>query len=289
LTENGRKRYIYKDWLTGWMHLATNGPCPPVVHRDGGLRRKTPRRPVRVPLPPRRKDCLSMDDIKHIALETFQAVLPIAVLVVALMLVFVDGSGQMILQFLAGVVMVTVGLGLFLLGVKVGLLPLGEAIGSELPQRGSLVLLMLLTLFIGFAATVAEPDVRVLAYQIDAVSDGEISKRVLVTFVGIGVGVFLAIAAARVVLGIPMAYILTAGYLAVFALSAFVPPHFVPISFDAGGVTTGPMTVPFILALGVGLTSVLGGKSSLGDSFGFVALASIGPIIAVMLLGVFYG
>lgn len=232
---------------------------------------------------------IMMDDIKHIALEMFQAVLPIAVLVVALMLVLVDGPEQMILQFLAGVVMVTAGLGLFLLGVKVGLLPLGEAIGSELPQRGSLVLLVLSTLFVGFAVTVAEPDVRVLAHQIDVVSDGEISKRVLVTFVALGVGVFMAIAAARVVLGVPMAYILIAGYLTVFALSAFVPPHFVPISFDSGGVTTGPMTVPFILALGVGLTSVLGGKGSLGDSFGFVALASIGPIIAVMLLGVIYG
>lgn len=229
-----------------------------------------------------------MDDIKDIALEMFQAVLPIAVLVVVLMLIFVEGPGYMILQFLVGVLMVTAGLGLFLLGVKVGLLPLGEAIGSELPQRGSLVLLLLFTMFIGIAVTVAEPDVRVLAHQIDAVSDGEISKRFLVTFVAVGVGVFIAIAAARVVLGIPMAYILVAGYLAVFALSAFVPPHFVPISFDSGGVTTGPMTVPFILALGVGLTSVLGGKSSLGDSFGFVALASIGPIIAVMILGVIY-
>jgi hypothetical protein len=230
-----------------------------------------------------------MEDMKTIALEMIQAVLPIAALVVVLMLILFEQPGDQIARFLAGVVMVTLGLGFFLLGVKVGLLPLGDAIGSALPQFGSLPLLMLLTLFIGIAVTVAEPDVRVLAHQVDVVSGGEIGNKVLVAFVAVGVGIFMAIAAARVILGIPMAYILVAGYLAVFILSMFVPPHFVPISFDAGGVTTGPMTVPFILALGVGLTAVLGGKSSTGDSFGFVALASIGPLLAVMVLGVIYG
>ena len=104
--------------------------------------------------------------------------------------------------------MVTLGLGLFLLGVKVGLLPLGEAIGSEIPNSGSIAILLFAFLFIGIAITVAEPDVRVLANQIDIVSDGEISKRLLISFVAIGVGIFMAIAALRVVLGIPMSYIL---------------------------------------------------------------------------------
>jgi len=230
-----------------------------------------------------------VEEIKDTALEILQAIIPISIVIIVLQLIFFEHPGPMVLQFIIGVVMVATGLGLFLLGVKVGLLPLGEAIGSELPQRGSFILLIGLTLFIGFAVTVAEPDVRVLAHQVDLVSGGEISKNVLVTFVAIGVGLFLALATARVVLGIPMSYLLVAGYLVVFILSAFVPPHFVPISFDSGGVTTGPMTVPFILALGVGLTSVLGGKSSMSDSFGFVALASIGPVIMVMILGVIYG
>lgn len=230
-----------------------------------------------------------MEEVKDTALEILQAIIPISVVIIVLQLIFFDRPGPMVIQFLAGVVMVATGLWLFLLGVKVGLLPMGEVIGSELPQRGSFILLVGLTLFIGFAVTVAEPDVRVLAHQVDLVSDGGISKNVLVMFVAIGVGLFLALATARVVLGIPMSYLLIAGYLVVFVLSAFVPPHFVPISFDSGGVTTGPMTVPFILALGVGLTSVLGGKSSMSDSFGFVALASIGPVIMVMILGVIYG
>lgn len=230
-----------------------------------------------------------MEEVKDIAIEIIQAILPIAVIVVVLQLILFEHPWSMVGQFLIGVVMVTLGLGLFLLGVKVGLLPLGEAIGSEIPKSGSVPVLILAVLFIGVAVTVAEPDVRVLAHQIDLVSGGEITKRLLVAFVAVGVGVFLAMAALRVLLGIPISYIIIGGYLLIFGLSMIVPPQFVPISFDSGGVTTGPMTVPFILALGVGLTSVLGGKSSLSDSFGFVALASIGPVIAVMLLGVIYG
>ncbi len=231
-----------------------------------------------------------MDEIKEIAKEIIQAVVPVAVLVIIIQLMLFEEPLLVIAQFLVGVVFVTLGLGLFLLGVKVGLLPLGEIIGSELPQKGTFFTILLAVLFLGIAVTVAEPDVRILAHQIDLVSEGEISKNILINFVALGVGIFMVIAVARVFLGIKIKYILIVGYTMVFALSLFVPPNYVPISFDAGGVTTGPMTVPFILALGVGLTSVLGGgKSTLSDSFGYVALASIGPVLAVMLLGVIYG
>jgi hypothetical protein len=228
-----------------------------------------------------------MDDVKNVAIELIQSISPIVVLGIAILLVLFDEPAYLVAQFLIGVLLVGLGLGLFLIGAKVGLLPLGETIGSELPQRGAFLLLFF-TLFLGIAVTVAEPDVRVLAHQVDYVSNGDISKNLLIVFVGVGVGITLTIAAARVMLGIPMSFLLISGYVAIFALSIFVPPHFVPISFDSGGVTTGPMTVPFIISLGVGLTSVIGGKSSLGDSFGFVALASIGPVLAVMLLGVIY-
>lgn len=230
-----------------------------------------------------------VDDIKEVALEVGKAILPLAVLAVVLILIFVPGPGPVVVQFLVGAAMVTTGLGLFLLGVKVGMLPLGETIGSELPQWGSLPLILFFVFLLGVVVTVAEPDVRVLAAKVDTVSSGEVARNLLITVVAIGVALFMVVAVVRVVLGVSLGYILIGGYLAVFALSYFVPPHFVPISFDAGGVTTGPMTVPFILALGVGFASVLGGKSSMADSFGYVALASIGPIIAVMLLGVIYG
>ena len=231
-----------------------------------------------------------MDEIKGIAKEIIQAVLPVAVLVIIIQLILFEEPLLIIAQFLIGVVFVTVGLGLFLLGAKIGLLPMGEIIGSELPQKGTFVTILLAVLFLGIAITVAEPDVRILAYQIEQVSGGEIPKNILIYFVALGVGIFLAIAVARLFLGIKITYILIAGYTMIFTLSLFVPANYAPISFDAGGVTTGPMTVPFIIALGVGLTSVLGGgKSSMADTFGYVALASIGPVLAVMILGVIYG
>lgn len=229
-----------------------------------------------------------MDEIKDIAKELMQSILPIVVLVITLQLILFDDPSYKILQFLIGAVMVSLGLGIFLMGVKVGLMHLGELIGSELPQRVSFPLLLFLILLVGMAVTVAEPDVQVLARQVDFVSNGSISKNVLVTSVGVGTGLLMAVAVARVLLGIPMSYLLVFGYIGIFALSYFVPPGFVPVSFDSGGVTTGPMGVPFIMAVGVGLTTVMGGKSSLSDSFGFVALASIGPILTVMLLGVIY-
>ncbi|MCL0081281.1 DUF1538 domain-containing protein [Peptococcaceae bacterium] len=230
-----------------------------------------------------------MDHIKEAAWEIIQAVLPIIALVIILILIFISSPLPVIVQFLAGAFMVTTGLGLFLLGVKVGLLPLGETIGAELPQWGSMPLILFFVAILGVAITVAEPDVRVLAAKVDIVSEGAVSRHLLIAAVAIGVGIALIVAVARVVWSVPLGYILVVGYLAVFALSYFVPPHFVPISFDSGGVTTGPMTAPFILALGVGFASVLGGKSSLADSFGYVALASIGPVLAVMLLGVIFG
>jgi len=230
-----------------------------------------------------------VNDIRETFLEISQAIVPIAILVMVLIVVFVPNWQPMALQFLLGIFMVMLGLGLFLLGIRVGLLPLGEAIGAELPQWGALLPILFFVFVLGVAVTAAEPDVRVLAAKVDIVSGGEIARQTLTTLVAVGVGLFMVVAIVRMVLGIPIGYVLLAGYLAVFALSYFVPPHFVPVSFDAGGVTTGPMTVPFVLALGTGLASVLGGRASLADSFGYVALASLGPVLAVMLLGVIYG
>lgn len=232
---------------------------------------------------------MSLEQIKDTAKEILQAVLPIVAIVVMVLLIFFENPWHMVGQFLVGAAMVILGLVLFMLGVNIGLLPLGEIIGSEISQKGSVLFLIFTTFLIGVAVTVAEPNLRVLAHQIDMVSGGEITKQVLVTFVAIGVGISMTIAALRVILGVPMSHVIVVGYLIILGAALLIQPHFAPISFDAGGVTTGPLLVPFILALGVGLTSVLGGKSSLSDSFGFVAMIFIGPIIAVMLLGVIYG
>lgn len=192
-------------------------------------------------------------------------------------------------QFLVGVIMVLLGLFLFLLGVEIGLLPLGEHIGAFLPKTGKIWVVLFFGFLLGFVVTVAEPDVRVLASQIDIVSSGTIPKNILIYTVALGVAFFVGLAMLRIILNIPMVWLLLGSYIVVFALAAFTPSTFIPISFDSGGVTTGPMTVPFILALGVGVASVLRGKSASHDGFGLVALASIGPILAVLTLGVIYG
>ncbi len=228
-------------------------------------------------------------DVKEILLEVLQATLPIVVVVSVILLFFLQAPIYLFLQFISGAIMVTTGLFLFLVGVRVALLPIGELIGSELVTRGSLSILLIAAFIFGIVITIAEPDVRVLAHQVDIASRGAIEAGILITAVSIGVGFFVSVAILRILLGIPIRYLLTVGYVLIVILSFWVPPDFVAISFDAGGVTTGPMAVPFILALGVGATSVLGGKSGVSDTFGLIGLASIGPVIGVLILGVLFG
>ncbi len=228
-------------------------------------------------------------EAKEILFEVLQAILPIVIVVSIIQVFFLQTPPALLWQFLAGALLVTTGLFLFLVGVRVALLPIGEMVGSELVTRGSLSILLIAAFIFGVVITVAEPDVRVLAHQVDIASRGAIEAGILITAVSIGVGFFVSVAILRILLGVPIFYILTAGYVLIVVLSFFVPPEFVAISFDAGGVTTGPMAVPFILALGVGATSVMGGKSGVADTFGLIGLASIGPVLGVMILGVIYG
>lgn len=230
-----------------------------------------------------------MHDLKETIKEVVFAVIPITLVVLILQYTIIWLPLEMFLQFLVGVAFVTIGLILFLLGVQIGLLPVGEMIGSALPKTNKLSLILFFGFLLGFVVTIAEPDVRVLATQIDLVSNGEISSNVLIYSVALGVGIFVALALVRIIFHIKITHLLIVGYGLAFLLAAFTPATFVPIAFDSGGVTTGPMTVPFILALGVGVASVLKGKATSSDSFGLVALASIGPILAVLILGVIYG
>jgi hypothetical protein len=196
-----------------------------------------------------------------------------------------------VLQFLVGVLFVSIGFALFLIGVHIGLLPVGEMIGSALPKTGKVWMILLFSFVLGFAVTVAEPDVHVLSGYVDQVSNGEIDKWSLIIPVALGLGIFVSLSMARIILGISIKWLLFVGYTVVFglALSPWVSEQFIPISFDAGGVTTGPMAVPFILAFGVGIASVLRSDDKSSDGFGLVALASIGPLLAVLILGIVYG
>ncbi|NLW17981.1 MAG: DUF1538 domain-containing protein [Firmicutes bacterium] len=229
-----------------------------------------------------------MKPVSDVWKEAVGAILPMTLVIVLLQILVVRLPALEFLQFLIGVAFVLSGMFLFLLGSQTGLLLLGRLLGSELPST-SLPVYLIAAFALGTLVTVAEPDVRVLASQFAELSQGAVSKSILIGFVAIGVGVFVAVAMYRIVRGTPIRRVLTTGYLIMLAISFFTPPQFLPLAFDSGGVTTGPMTVPFILSLGAGTSAVLQGRSVLADGFGLVGLASLGPIIAVMLLGVWLG
>jgi hypothetical protein len=232
-----------------------------------------------------------MQTVKETIWEVVYAVMPITAVVLVLQYTLIWLPAESVLQFLVGVVFVTSGLILFLLGVHIGLLPVGEMIGSSLPKTGKVWMVIVFSFVLGFAVTVAEPDVHVLSEYVDEVSDGAIGKWQLILPVALGLGIFVALSMVRIVLSVSIKWILIAGYTLVMllAFSSWVPDEFIPISFDAGGVTTGPMAVPFILAFGIGVASVLRSDDKAADGFGLVALASIGPLIAVLILGIVFG
>ena len=192
-------------------------------------------------------------------------------------------SNNAMMAFLIGSLLLIVGMGLFSLGSEMSMIPLGEAVGKEITRSKKVWVIVGISFLIGVIITVAEPDLQVLAGQVPA-----IENNVIIWSVALGVGVFLVIALLRILLGIPLSYLLIGFYAVVFTLAMFVSPDFWAIAFDSGGVTTGPMTVPFIMALGVGVSAVRNDKHAGGDSFGLVALCSIGPILTVLLLGLLY-
>lgn len=223
--------------------------------------------------------------MKAKVLEVLAAILPLVLAVAILQLAVIRMPARLFLQFIMGAAMVIGGMTLFLVGVEIGILPMGKALGAELPRRKSLSLVIGIAFLMGFAATVAEPDVLVLTRQVDEVSQGAITQSLLLYVIAVGIGFFVATAMLRILFNVPIAYLLTAGYTIIIVLSLFTPARFVPVAFDSGGVTTGPMAVPIILSLGLGFSSVLAGRSALSDGFGLIGLASIGPVIGVMIMG----
>ncbi len=221
--------------------------------------------------------------------QVLVSVVPIALLVILLELAVTRAFTPVLGSFLGGLALVVGGLTFFLFAVETDLLDVGQSIGSALPRMGALWRLLLAGAVIGLTITVAEPDVRILAQQAEAVSGGHISQAMLVLSIGIGVSISVALAMLRVFLGFSLRAVYLVGYLLVMVLATLAPAEYLSISFDAGGVTTGPVTVPFILALGVGVASVLGGRSTSSDGFGYVGLASVGPIVAVLLLAILAG
>ena len=215
--------------------------------------------------------------------EAFSSVFPITMIVLILCFVWVAAPVSAMLSFLIGAAMLIIGMGLFTLGTDLAMTPIGEHVGSAITRSKKLWLIVLVGFLVGVIVTISEPDLTVLAQQVPGVPN-----MTLILSVAIGVGIFLVVALLRILFRIRMSYLLLGCYIVVFGLAQFVPGSFLALSFDAGGVTTGPMTVPFILALGVGVSAIRSDSEAENDSFGLVALCSVGPILAVMLLSLIY-
>ncbi len=212
--------------------------------------------------------------------ESLSSVLPVTGIVLLLLVTISPVDAPILLSFLIGAVMLILGMGLFTLGAEMSMMPMGEYVGSKITKTKKLWIVILVSFFVGTMVTISEPDLTVLAEQIS-----DIENWMLILSVALGVGVMLVIAMLRIVFKIKLKYLLLVFYAIVFIMAFFIPESFLAVSFDSGGVTTGPMTVPFIMSLGVGVASIRADDDGASDSFGLVALCSVGPIIAVMLLG----
>ena len=223
------------------------------------------------------------EKLKEKTREALTSVLPITIIVLVLSATLVPMEVGTLALFLTGAVLLIVGMGFFQLGAEISMTPLGQGIGGAIVRQNKTWLAIVICFAMGAIITISEPDLQVLANQVAAIPNA-----VLIWTVAAGVGVFTAVAVLRILYRVPLAKMLLWLYLLLFVVSLFVPKEFLAVAFDAGGVTTGPMTVPFIMALGVGFSAARSDKDSANDSFGLIALCSIGPILMVMLLGIFY-
>ena len=223
------------------------------------------------------------EKLKEKIRESLSSVLPITMIVLVLSITLVPMEISTLVLFLTGAVLLIVGMGFFQLGTEMAMTPLGQGVGGKLVKFKSVWTMALVCFLMGAIITISEPDLQVLANQVAA-----IPNMVLIWTVAAGVGIFTVIALLRILFKVRLSLLLAGLYIFMFILSFFSPSEFIAVAFDAGGVTTGPMTVPFIMALGVGLSAARSDKEGGNDSFGLIALCSVGPILMVMLLGIFY-
>ncbi len=229
-----------------------------------------------------------MKELKAKIRESLVSALPITLLVylMALLPGFSFNSTE-IISFTAGAVLLVIGIGLFNLGADIAMTPMGTHVGSGLSKQKSITLLLAVSFVLGMLITVAEPDLQVLANQVSSIMNGKL----LIYTVGAGVGTFLVVAILRIIFKRRLGKILMLFYMLLFSLALILAVNgnldLLPMAFDSGGVTTGPITVPFIMALGVGISNVLGDRRSQENSFGLVSLCSVGPVLAVLILGIF--
>lgn len=219
--------------------------------------------------------------------EVLFAVLPIIIIVLALNFTVAPLESHLIFRFILGAVLIIFGLSIFLFGTDIGVTPIGNLMGKTITKSNKVWIVAIAGLILGFFISIAEPDLHILAGQVSNVTNGAIGKSAIVTVVSIGIAVMLSIGLLRIVYNIALYKILTILYLIIFGISIFISSEFLAVSFDASGATTGAMTVPFILALALGVSSLKkGGTASEEDSFGLVAISSTGAILAVMIMSI---
>jgi Protein of unknown function (DUF1538). len=215
--------------------------------------------------------------------EALSAVLPISIIVVFLHMTIAPMPIGTIMLFLSGNLFLIIGMAIFSLGVDAAMMPIGELIGSALTKTRQLPMIIISCFILGVAVTGAEPDLQVLTKQVSSIPD-----MVLIVAVAGGVGIFLVMALLRMIFDFSLAYMFIILYALVFIVAIFAKDGYMAVAFDAGGVTTGPITVPFILALGSGVSTVKGGKDKEEDSFGLCSICSVGPVLSVLILGMFF-
>lgn len=188
-----------------------------------------------------------------------------------------------------GLIFTLFGFVIFIQGAKLGLLPMGEQIGTSFIERKAVFWILVFGFLVGLTLTIAEPDVRLLAYQVERIIMVILSQQEIIYLTALGLGIFTVIAIIRSILNIPIKYILIPGYTINLVLALLSREEFVATAFDMSGVTTGPMTVPFLIAFGVGIAAVLGGRDRLSSGFGVLAIGSIGPIMVILVYGLLKG
>ena len=215
--------------------------------------------------------------------ETLKAVFPILAIVLLLCFTIAPIPPSILMTFLVGAILLIVGMLFFNVGVEMSMTPIGERVGSIMTKSKNVFIVILISFIMGFIITISEPDLQVLAEQVPS-----IPNLTLILAVALGVGCFLVVALLRMLFGIALGHLLILFYGIVFVLTLFVPADFLAVAFDSGGVTTGPMTVPFIMSFGIGISAIRSDRYAEEDSFGLIALCSIGPILAVLILGMIF-
>ncbi len=233
-------------------------------------------------------ELLEILEIEETLLEVAAALGPLAILFAVFQFFFLRLPREFIVNLAKGLALSFLGLVLFLQGVKVGFLPAGTKMGEILGSVSYRWILIPIGFSLGFVATIAEPAVRILSNEVEKASSGAIRGRTILSALALGVAFFVALGMVRIIYGIPIHYIIIPGYLIALVMLKFTDSTFISIAFDAGGVATGPMTVTFVMAMAVGVATVMENRSPILDGFGLIALVALAPILSVMGFGLLY-